>query len=169
MIYHKPRLQHLGQPSNQSATLTAPCLSATMMLLLMLPNQPLFHLYKYHPHWVQLISSNPTVFRNSFDTLSLALDNKEDNIKALMTFSSLQTTAAPLYVSTVPQHSKNKHQKHKTFHSKPKSYVTLTKKPSTTTGTRSSCSSMEKQSSPMANANGMVFNSYLKKNYGTNH
>ena len=41
--------------------------------------------------------------------------------------------------------------------------TTLTKKPSPNTGTRSVHSSMEKQSSPMANANAMVFNSDLKK------
>ena len=39
------------------------------------------------------------VFRNSFDALSLALDDEEDNIEALMTFSLSQTTAPPLHVS----------------------------------------------------------------------
>ena len=93
---------------------------------------------------MQLISSNPTVFRNSFNVLSLTLDYKEDNVKALTTFLSLQTTTAPSHVSTVPQHSKNKCQKCKMFHSKPKTYATLTKKPSTTAEPRSCCSSIEK-------------------------
>ena len=108
------------------------------------------------------------VFRNSFDALSLALEDEEDNIAALMTFSLSPTTAAPLHVSIEPQHNKNKHQKHKTFHSKPKSYTTFTKKPSPNLEMRSIHSSMEKQPSPMANANDMVFNSYLRKNYGRN-
>ena len=111
----------------------------------------------------QLVSSNPTVFR------SLALEDEEDNVKALMTFSSSLTTAAPSHMSTIPQHSKTKYQKCKTFHSKLKTYTTLTKKPSTNAGMRSNHSSMEKQPSPMANANGMVFNSYLKKIFGRNH
>ena len=38
----------------------------------------------------------PMVFRNSFDPLSTTHDDEEDNIEALMTFSSLPTTAAPL-------------------------------------------------------------------------
>ena len=48
----------------------------------------------------------PTVFRNSFDTLSITLDNEEDQFKALRTFSSLPTSAAPSHVSTPPQHIK---------------------------------------------------------------
>ena len=90
------------------------------------------------------------VFRNSFNTLSLALEEEEDNAKALTTFSLSPTTGAPSYVSAVPEHSKNKHQMCKTFHSKPKSYATLTKKPSPNIGMRSSHSSMKKQPSPMA-------------------
>ena len=110
----------------------------------------------------------PPVLRNSFNALSLTVEDKEDNIKALTTFSSSPTTAAPLHVSIIPQDNKNKYQKCKAFHSKPKTYTALTKKPSPNAGIRSNCPSMEKQPSPMANANGTVFNSYLKKNYGRN-
>ena len=82
-----------------------------------------------------------------------------------MTFSSPPTQ---LHVSTEPQHSKNKHQKRKMFHSKPKSHSVLTKKPSPNIGMRSGCSFKKNQQSPIADANGMVFNSYLKKNYDRN-
>ena len=109
------------------------------------------------------------VSRNSFGALSLTLEDEEDNIKALMTFSSSQTTKAPSHVSTEPQLIRNKHQKHKTFHSKPKTYTTLAKKSPPNVGMRCGHSSMEKQLFPMANTNGMVFNSHLKKNYGRNH
>ena len=95
--------------------------------------------------------------------------SEEDNVEALMTFSSSPTTGDPSHVSTKPQHSKNMHQKHKTFHSKPKSYTPLTKKSSPNAGMRSGCSSMEKQLSSITNTNGMVFNAYLKKNYGRNY
>ena len=107
------------------------------------------------------------VFRNSFNALSVTLEDIEDNVEALMTFSS-PTTAALLHMSTVPQHSKSKHQMHKKVHSKPKSYTTLTKKPSPSVGMRSGHSSVKKLPPPMVNANGMVFNSYLKNNYGRN-
>ena len=166
MTSNNPSLQPLGQPSKPSTTLAKPHLSPTSMLHLTLPNQP--H-SSAQPFQVQLISSHPTVFKNSFDNRSLTLDNEEDNIQALMTFSSSPTTTVPLHVSTAPQHIITKHQKHKIFHSKPKSYAPLTKQPSATAGMRSSHSSMEKQLSPMATTNGMVFNSYLQKNYGRNH
>ena len=91
--------------------------------------------------------SEARVWRH-FLALSITFDNEEDNIKALMTFSSSPTTTAPSHVSTAPQHVKNKDQKCKMFHSKPKSYAPLTKKPSSTAGTRSNDSSMEKQLSP---------------------
>ena len=68
------------------------------------------------------------VFRNSFNALSPILEDKEDNIKALMTFPSSPSTTAPLHVSTEPQCSKNTCQKSKTFHSMLKSHVALTKK-----------------------------------------
>ena len=102
------------------------------------------------------------VFRNSFDALSFALKDKENNVKALMTFSLSPNTTAPSHVSTKPQHSKNKHQNSKMFYSKPKSHATLTKKHSPNIGMRSASSFKKTQLSPMANANGMVFNSYLK-------
>ena len=100
--------------------------------------------------------------------LSLAHEDKEDNIRALMTFSLSLNTTAPSHVSTKPQRSKNKNQKSKMFHSKPKSHTTLTKKHSPNVGMRSNHSFKKNQPSPMANANGMVFNSYLKINYGRN-
>ena len=102
------------------------------------------------------------VFRSSFNALSFALKDKEDNVKALMTFSLSPNTIAPSHVSTKPQHGKNKHQKSKMFYSKPKSHATLTKKHSPNNGMRSGCSFEKNQPSPKANANGMVFNSYLK-------
>ena len=46
------------------------------------------------------------VFRNSSNALSLTLEDEEDNIEALMIFSSSPTTAAPFHVSTEPQHRK---------------------------------------------------------------
>ena len=47
--------------------------------------------------------ATPTLFRNSFNTLSLTLEDEEDNIKDLMTFSSSPTIAAPSHVSDKPQ------------------------------------------------------------------
>ena len=109
------------------------------------------------------------VFRNSFDALSITLDDEEAQCKALRTFSSSPTSTAPSDVSTPPQHIKTKCQKCETLHSNPKPYAPLTKQPSATTGTRSNHSSMEIQPSPMATANGMVSNSYLQIYYGRNH
>ena len=108
------------------------------------------------------------VIRSSFNALSITLDNKEDHIKALMTFSSFPTSPATSYVSTPPQHIKYKCQTCKMLHSKPKLSSPICKQPSSTAGTRSSHSSLEKQLSPMATANGMVINSYHQKNYGRN-
>ena len=58
MLSHKPRLQHLSQPSKPSATLAEPHLSPTTMPHMMLLNQHSIQFHKYHPLWVQLISSN---------------------------------------------------------------------------------------------------------------
>ena len=110
-----------------------------------------------------LSQATAMVFRNSFDALSLALEDEEDNIKALTTIPSSPSTAAPLHVSSEPQHSKNK--KSKTFHSTLKSHASLTKKHSPNIGMRSSCSFKKNQPSPIANPNGIVFISYLQKNY----
>ena len=80
-----------------------------------------------------------------------------------MTFSSPPNTTAPSHLSTEPQHSK-KHKKSKMFHSKAKSHAALMKKHSTNAGMRSSHSFKKNKLYPITNANGMVFNTYLKKN-----
>ena len=76
-----------------------------------------------------------------------------------MTFSSSSTTAAPLHVSTIPQHSKTKCQQCKMFHFKPMTYDTLT------------ISQCLNKIQPFLHGetaishgpyNGMVFNSYLR-------
>ena len=109
------------------------------------------------------------VFRNFFDALSIAFDDKEDHIESLTTLSSSPTSTATLHVSTPPQHVKNKHKKCKMHNSKPKPPTPLTKQTSSTAGMGVSCSSMERQLFPMGTANGMVFNSYHQSNYDRNH
>ena len=53
--------------------------------------------------WCNSSPATPTVYRNSIDTLSLTLEDEEDNARALMTFSSSPTITAPSHVSTKPQ------------------------------------------------------------------
>ena len=109
---------------------------------------------------------SPMVFRNFFNALSITLDDKEDHIKVLTTLSSSPTSVSTSHVSAPPQHVKNKCQTCKTLHSKPKPSTPLTKQPTSTAAMRSSCSSMEKQPSPMGTANSMVFNPYHQNNFG---
>ena len=167
MLHHKPRLQHLGQPSEPGTLLTKPPMSPLMTPSLTLPNQPL-SLALPMPSLTGVTHHQPTWSSGSPLMLSpLSLRTKK-KIKALMTFSLLPNTAAPSHVSTEPQCSKNEHQKSKTFHLKPKSHASLTEKHFPNVGMRSSHSFKKNRLSPIANANGTFFNSYIKKNYDRN-
>ena len=154
------KVQHLGQPSEPSAMLTKPHLSPITMPCLIPPNQPLSSAPQMPPSLGVTCLQQPPWSSGTPSTLSL--DDEEDNVKALMTFSLLQTTTSLLYVSTVPQHSKTNHQKCKTFHSKLNHMQHLPRKYSPPL-------EMEKQPSPMANTNGTVFRSCLMKTFGRNH
>ena len=86
MTTTKPRPQPLVQPSKTSETLTDPHLPQSPMLLLMLPYQPHFAAQQ-NSTLTRCHSSTPTptVFRNSFNALSITADNEEDHSEAMMT------------------------------------------------------------------------------------
>ena len=114
-----------------------------------------------------LSPATPMVFRNSFDALSIALDDEEDNIKALMTFLSSPTTTVPSHVSSPPQHIKTsiRDARHSIPspsypHHLPRNHLPLLEQDPTDPPWRTAVSHGHK--------NGTVFNSYLQKNYGRN-
>ena len=159
MTATRPRLQPLSRSSETSknshqspfSTISDASFDATKSApFFSLANATLVGCYSSPP--------TPMVFRNSFNTLSIVIDDKEDHIKDLTILSSSPTSTATLHVATPPQHVKNKHQTCKTLHSKPNPSTPLTKQPSSNAGTRFSHSSMEKQLSPMGTTNSMVFN-----------
>ena len=71
-----------------------------------------------------VLGSNCVVLA-SIDSLSLTLEDEEDNVEAVMTFSSSPTSTQPFECVNCTSIQQNKHQKHKMFHSKPMTYDTL--------------------------------------------
>ena len=91
----KPRLRHFSQPSKPRAMLAEPHMSPMMTPHLMLLNQPLSSALQMPPLMGAILSlGSSIVFTKSFDALFLTLEDEEDNIKALTTFSSSPITTA---------------------------------------------------------------------------